>query len=438
MDSKKLKNNIDTFLRHIDAVKDVLPATILQIQPYSKKAQDDFSSFLKLHETESPDDEKGIALSLKITEFSLFEKLERNAYISSLAPRILTESLFVYLISQYDAFFSKLLEAIFEIKPEILNQSERSLTLSQLKTIGTIEKAQEYIIEKEVETVLRDSHSKQFEYLENKLNMKLRENLPIWKTFIEITERRNLFVHNNGIVSNHYTKVCIDAKCENIEKIKIGTRLNCTPGYFVNAYKCLYELAVKLTHTIWRKLLKDNLEEADSELNNTCYNLINVGSYQLADILLEFACGQRKHYDQSLKKTLTINKALSKYLQEDKSQTILILKEDDWTACSDVFQLAHNILLENYDKAYNIISKIGNNGDIPQSAYMEWPLFTKIRKERKFKELYKSIFKEEYKVFESPKTPSQELIKKEIAKTKKAKKKKEEIKQDNNDLNNNS
>lgn len=424
MSSKKLRNNINSFLRHIDAVKDVLPATILQIQPYSKKAQDDLSSFLKAHEVPLSNNEKGIELSLKITEFSLFEKLERNAHISSLAPKILTESLFVSLISQYDAFFSKLLEAIFEIKPEILNQSERSLTLSQLKAIGSIEDAQEYIIEKEVETVLRDSHSKQFEYLETKLNMKLRENLPIWKTFIEITERRNLFVHNNGIVSNQYIKVCTDAKCEDIEKRKVGTPLNCSLEYFASAYRCLYELAVKLTHTIWRKLLKDDLEKADAELNNICYNLINASSYRLADILLEFACGQKIHHDQSLKKTLIINKALSKYLQGHKDEALDILQGDDWTACSDNFRLAHTILIEDYDKAYNIILKIGNNGDIPQSAYMEWPLFTKIRKERKFKELYKDIFKEEYKVFESPKTPSQELIKKEIAKTKKAQKQK--------------
>lgn len=422
MKNENLSRNVDSFLRYIDAIKDILPATILQIQPHTKKAIEDFSSFLKQHKVPDSENEKGVELMLNITEFSLFAKLERNAHISSLASKILSESLFVSLISQYDAFFSKLLKAIFEIKPEILNQSEKSLTLSQLKTIGSIEDAQDYIIEKEVESVLRESHSKQFEYLERKLEIPLREKLSIWPVFVEITERRNLFVHNNGIISNQYIKVCTDAKCENVEKYKAGIPLNCPLEYFTSAYKCLYELAVKLTHTIWRKLLRDDLETADSELNNICYNLINVGSYTLADVLLEFACNQKRHYDQSIKKVLTVNKALSKYLQGDKNKALAILAEDDWTACSYDFQLAHAVLIEDYDKAYSIMSKIGNNGDVNQAGYMEWPLFTKIRKEKKFKDLYKSIFKEEYKVFESPKTPSQELVTKEIAKAKKTQK----------------
>lgn len=422
MKNQNLSRNIDSFLRYIDAIKDILPATILQMQPYTKKAAEDFTSFLKEHEASGSDNEKGMELMLNITEFSLFAKLERNAHISSLASKILSESLFVSLISQYDAFFSKLLKSIFEIKPQILNQSDKSLTLSQLKTIGSIEDAQDYIIEKEVESVLRESHSKQFEYLERKLEMPLRDKLSIWPVFVEITERRNLFVHNNGVISNQYIKVCTDAKCENVEKYKVGTSLKCPLEYFTSAYICLYELAVKLTHTIWRKLLKDDLESADSELNNICYNLISVGSYKLADILLEFACNQKRHHDQSIKKILTINKALSKYLQGDNDKTLAILQEDDWTACSYNFQLAYAVLIEDYDKAYSIMSKIGNNGDVNQAAYMEWPLFTKIRKEKKFKDLYKNIFQEEYKVFESPKTPSQELVKKEIAKAKKTQK----------------
>ena len=45
--------------------------------------------------------------------------------------------------------------------------------------------------------------------------------------------------------------------------------------YFENAYKCLYELSTKLTHTIWRKLIKEDMENADRKLNDICYDLIN-------------------------------------------------------------------------------------------------------------------------------------------------------------------
>ena len=60
---------------------------------------------------------------------------------------------------------------IFLIKPELLNSSEKNLTFSKLAEYNSIEEAKEYIIEKEIETVLRDSHSNQFKWLESKLGM---------------------------------------------------------------------------------------------------------------------------------------------------------------------------------------------------------------------------------------------------------------------------
>ena len=41
MTGEKLNKNLQTFLRHIDSIRDTLPMTILLLQPYKKKANDD-------------------------------------------------------------------------------------------------------------------------------------------------------------------------------------------------------------------------------------------------------------------------------------------------------------------------------------------------------------------------------------------------------------
>jgi len=421
MTGKNLDENLQTFLRHIDSIRDTLPMSMLLINPYNKKANDEFLFFLKNNVEEIEDDKGQKKLLVKAHESKVFESLERNSSISSLASKIIPESLFVSLISQYDAFLNRLLRAVFEIKPEILNNSERNLTFSQLVEMGTIEYAREYVIEKEIDTVLRKSHSEQFDYLESKLGIQLRKNLPIWSTFIEITERRNLLVHCDGIVSNQYIKNCSEHKC-NIDKIAVGIRLDVPPNYFSKAYECLYEIAVKLTHTLWRKLIKDDLKDADRRLNDICFRLISSGALELADILLHFSCEQRKHYNDSFKNVFIINKALSKYFQKKTNEVKEILDTKDWSASSDDFKLAYEVLTENFEEAYLIMKKIGKNGDVDQSDYKQWPLFSKIRKEEKFKSTYKSIFEEDYKVLETPMRPVQELINKEIKANKELKK----------------
>lgn len=419
---KNLHKNLETFLRHIDAIRDTLPMTMLLIQPYNKKATDDFMNFLKQNVEEIEDDNGEKRILVKADESKVFETLERNASTSALAGKIIPESLFVSLISQYDAFLTRLLRAIYEIKPDVLNGSERNLTFSQLIDMATINNAREFIIDKEIDTVLRKSHSEQFEYLEKIIGIKLRENLPIWQTFIEITERRNLLVHCDGIVSNQYIKNCSEHKCI-IDKVKVGERLGADSTYFSSAYKCLYEIATKLTHTIWRKYLISDLKNADRELNDVCFHLINTNSFELADILLEFGCSQKKHFNDSLKNVFIVNGALSKYSQKKKDEAKEILDKKDWSASSDDFKLAYAVLTDDFERAYELMLKIGDNGEVDKSDYKQWPLFNRIRKEEKFKESYKTIFKEEYAVMETPMRPLQELINKEIKRDKELKEK---------------
>ncbi len=152
----------------------------------------------------------------------------------------------------------------FGIKPELLKSSDRELTFSQLSDFGSIEEAKEYLLEKEVETLLRRNHSEQFDWLENKFAIKLRVDLPIWPTFIEVTERRNLFVHSDGVVSRQYLKVCREHGVSLGAETKQGLRLDVPHPYFRLAYEALFEIGVKLGQVLWRKLKPTDAPDADA------------------------------------------------------------------------------------------------------------------------------------------------------------------------------
>lgn len=415
MNGDKLESNLHTFLRHIDSIKDTLPMVLVLMNPYQEKANRKFVDFIENNVEEIEIEAGKKTLTVKYEESRIFDTLSRNSEISTLASKIIPESLFVSLISQYDAFLNRLLESLFDIRPEYLNSSERNLSYSQLVEFKNIDKAREYIIEKEIETILRKSHTDHFEYIENKIKIPLRKNLPVWKTFIEITERRNILVHNDGRVSNQYLKNCREIKCD-LKDVKINDRLSVTPEYFNNAYACLYEIAVKLTHTIWRKLLKENLEDADRKLNDICFDLLSSGQFSLVDILLEFACNQKQHHNEALKNVFVVNQALSQYLQGKKENAKNIIEKKDWSASSDDFKLAHLVLIEKFEDSYELMMKIGDDGEIDKENYMTWPLFYKLRKEDKFKETFQKIFNEKYNVLEIPKRPLQEVIEEALKK----------------------
>ena len=130
----------------------------------------------------------------------------------------------------------------------------------------------------------------------------------------------------------------------------------------------------------------------------------------MANVLLEFACNQTSHHNDASKNVFIINKALTLYLQGKQEESKKIISTKDWSASSDDFKLAYYVISEKNDDCYKLMKKIGSDGEVDKENYRNWPLFLKLRKEDRFKKVFKDIFKEDYKTLEIPKTPAQELI----------------------------
>jgi len=260
-----------------------------------------------------------------------------------------------------------------------------------------MEKAREYVIEKQIESVLRDSHTDQFDWLQSTFGIKLRTDFPAWPVFIEITERRNLFVHTNGVVSRQYLDVCQMHKCNLAEGLEVGMSLPLTREYFAASFDCILEVGVKLGQVLWRKIQPTESVAADRNLMEIAYSLISEGKYQAARALLEFATCTLQPYlsSESSRLRFVINLAQTyKWAGEEElcKQTI---DKEDWSAADARFALACAVLRDDFDGANAIVKKIGKgDSELDAHAYREWPLFKKYRQSLDFPKLFEEIFGE--------------------------------------------
>lgn len=395
---------IDKFIKHIEAQADIVPLVmgLLNVKLVQEaKHVDKYikeNGIVEKEEKEGQEnDDNTSKLLIPANKFKGFIELNDKVDTTALATRLLPINFVVAFVSQYDAYLGGLIRTMFEAKPELLNNSEKNILFSELIKFNSLEEAREYLIEKEVESALRESHLKQFKWLETKLKIPLRKDLPSFSDFIEITERRNLFVHCNGVVSRQYIDVCKENNVKNIDKVKIGHQLMASSEYFNKCYMVMFEIGVKLGQVIWRKLLPEKLEDADAHLNNVCYELLIKGHFRLALNLLSFATETlKKHTDQEMLCTFTINKALAHYLSNNKVACIKVIDKHDWSATSDKFKLAISVLKEEYETAIELMKSVGStNKHLNKDAYREWPLFRQFRKTDEFKKAYLEIFGEE-------------------------------------------
>jgi hypothetical protein len=325
-----------------------------------------------------------------------FERFMRRTQKAELANILVPRGLLVALVSQFDAFVGALIKQLFTLKPAIIDASGKNLTFSQLLEFGSIEAAREFIIEKEIESVLRGSHSDQFDWLETEFKLPLRKDLPAWQVFVEVTERRNLFVHTNGVVTRQYLDVCRKHSCQLPEGTGLGQSLPLTREYFARAYECLLEIGVKLGQVLWRKIQPSEMEKADRNLVAVTYGLISEGRYQLARILLDFATETLPtHSTEDFRLRFVVNRAQTYKWMGEAEKCKAILDAEDWSATNLKFRFACAVLRDDFKEGIEIVKQIGkNDAEVDKHAYREWPLCKELRKLPEFISVFEEIFGE--------------------------------------------
>jgi hypothetical protein len=396
--------DIMNFTRDIECLHTTLPLIMKIMETVKKETSKPYHAFMKAHAVKETDkDDRTIyQLEIKVDEFSSYNQLRQRYENSCTATQLIPRNFVTSLVSQYDSFLGRVIRFIFAVKPQILNASEKSIPYTDLIQFNDITAAKEYIIEKEVETVVRKSHADQFLWLKEKLGTPFNKDLKCWPIFIELTERRNLFVHCDGRVSSQYLKVCSENKCKIEDHSNFGDQLTVNPKYFEEAYKCIYEIGVKLAHIIWRRLSHDHLDGSDEHINDICFGLIEKGEYDLSIRLLDyFTQDNIKHSNDVNKRMLIINRAQAYKWANDHSSCVRILEDIDWSACGDNFKIAIAVLTENYEEAYSLMRKLKNDERFLKTFYKDWPLFKEFRKQDNFASVYEECYKEQFLVQKS-------------------------------------
>lgn len=384
---------IERFTRNINSLDGLIGPVMFIVSGAVESAADRFTDYANRYgqEIESTEEDKRFKFDPPYANKA--QSLNRQLSERSLGSQLIPRTFLVALVSQFDSFLGQIVKRLLLLRPELVNSSEKPLTLAQLLSLGSLESATEFILEKEVETLLRNSHAEQFKWLENRFKIPLSKDLAVWPTFIELTERRNLFVHADGIVSDQYLAVCREHAPESLSGVHKGQQLEVDPTYFNRSMSCVYEIGVKLAQVLWRKQFPNDLEKADNSLTGVAFELLSQGRFDLATRILDFACDTLKKFSSDVaRRMFIVNRAQAFKWQGNDEKCRVILRREDWSACRDDFQLAVAVLEDRYVDAAALMKQIGPNGLAKESYYHDWPLFREFVKSPEFQQAYNFIY----------------------------------------------
>lgn len=401
-----IKQAVDAFVCEADALADTFPVVITQIASSASQVATEFRGFLHTRGQEQPDGTINIPVDYYSELLNFQRRIQRNRRALQIIPR----SLFTALVSHYDAFIGSLLRAIFYMKPEVLSSSEHKFSFKDLAGFTSLDAAREAIVDKEVESLLRESHPEQFKWMEGKFGIPLTKDLPCWPTFVEVTERRNLFVHCNGVVSVQYLTVCKRHGFD-CSSTAIGTELQVNSKYFKLAYETILEIGIKLGHVLWRRLNPSEMDAADNNLNNVCLDLIRDEKYSVARTILDFAVTFKTFGSETGRRIFVLNQAQAYKWSGKPKQAEEILAREDWGASSEKFQLGAAVLRDDFKAASKIMRHMGAASSPSKGDYKEWPMFKAFRTTPEFADAFKDVFGEDFGSVPADEIPDKKIEK---------------------------
>lgn len=319
----------------------------------------------------------------------LLDRLERLQSGATVIPKLAI----IGIVSAYDAFLSDLLKILYE-RNNAAPISDKTITYQDVLNLGSIDAVKDHIIEKEIESILRENHTEQLKRIETRFSIATTKNLDVLADFVELCERRNLFTHTDGIVSSQYINSCKNSGVD-VSKIKIGDKLEVNQNYLKKAIDTASEIGIKLLQVLWRKYKSDEINLSARNLNDICFNLIGQERYLLASKLLDFGLNtMKKHGEDIVRRMMVVNYSNAIKLGGDKEKAKEILEKEDWTACSMDFKICIFAINDDVDGLVSIMEEVVSRKDIDKQSFRTWPVFKTMREKKEFCDKFEQIFGE--------------------------------------------
>jgi hypothetical protein len=389
---------IADFVTNINSVEFSIPLVLDTLSENLKRSDVDLKKYLGNIKSKS----KKLKKEDIIDDFEKIKKIITKRINIETARDSIPKSLFILMVTHFDNLIRDLINAMYLTKPEILNESEKNISVCDLLQYKDIEDAKKKIIEREVDAILRESHAEHIQWLENKLSTSFRGDQELWKKFIEIMERRNLLIHSNGLATEQYINVCKKHNIQFKDKINVGKELKISSAYFLESSETIFEFGIKLSQVIWRRLDPDKIELADTILNGVAYELLVSNKNMLVKKILDFTTQPAfKPFSEENRLYFLINKAIALRDLGEKDEAKKIIRENDFSATRDLFKLAASVLLEDFSNASKIMLTLKERHNM-KNYFTYWPLFNDFRKTNEFQSAYKKIFKKEFTVDKNP------------------------------------
>lgn len=306
----------------------------------------------------------------------IYSKQRKNG----MKRKILFRSALMSLVVYFEGMISDIFKYLINKNPESITNNKQ-LTFKEIKELGSMENAIEYLVEKEIEVITRGDYNDWCTKLRDKFKFTLNNIKEEESIVIEIIKRRNLYVHNNGYVNNIYLKTVDKELRKGVKKDDI---LEVDIDYIKNAIKILK----KVGNDILMEFLIKNDKKSEFYWNHYFregYKELQNGNYFNSIKIFEVLSKDKNRKSEDILQSKA-NLFLAKKLIGEYNDIEEEINEMDISALSDDFKIVFLLIKGEKDSALELLER-AYPIYVTKEEILAWPAFKEILNDKRLKRI---------------------------------------------------
>jgi hypothetical protein len=305
--------------------------------------------------------------------------------VSSGQGRLLRQGAITMLMSFFESLLADLVKAFYLRFPEALPAETSTISLAELRTLGTVEDAEGHVASRAAEALLRENLEKQLKFFTSCLKFDLQAFADQRDRLTEVAQRRNVIVHNNSVVNRIYVdKVPQDLRDK--WQIAEGRILVNSPEYLDSAISAVEAIGFLLIQHAWRKWDKVEIEAADKFAADQLFDALVEGRYVAALDLSRMAESIGLQSEER-RRIVAVNRAIAFKSLDRDGEAMQVLDASDWSATSLRFRAVVAALRGELAEFEDLARRALSAGELTKEELLTWPAFAWIRNTAQYESL---------------------------------------------------
>jgi len=377
---ESIKKNVNKLIPAMLAYHEAEPAIYQMPSELYESVKKSYSDQVQVVYKDEEDKSQGYSLNILGRTGQEVEEAFEEIVFHRGQINMLYQSSLISLIVFFELSISRVLHTHITKFPGIMSIKEKTLSLEEIRRLGTFEDAEKHLIDQEIENIMFGSLEKWYKYLTEKIKIGVPYFEKNKDRLIEIFQRRNIVVHNDGIANSIYFKNVIS---ELRDSIKLGDKIIIDRDY-INSSILLIEISgTFILIEMWRKAEKVSPERVEMLLDDI-YDAMMEENWELS-AAMSSAVLIEKEINAQQRLVAQINYWLSMKRKGEFKSIQKDIENADFGAYNRRFQLAIFALNDETESFFELLESAIPH-DIDLNSVKEWPLFSEMREQPAYTE----------------------------------------------------